>query len=216
MVPQKRDSHQPINTPTSQTPDPRTEYVSFQSELNEIRRRAGLPLKEDPALRTYDPDFVDWLNKALSRPDADQLYLHGNRQGDLATGPKRYEHQLLYFSKLTDPWFRDRPFQAEYYGDRIYLAKLHYHKFFNVFPEGSEANKIATAVINKHRPAYMHGDRVNRVYWTQIQDIIPEALKHGYDFFQVYEDSVRTDSWAVPSLDQVEIVDRYISHRREG
>lgn len=175
----------------------------------------GLPLKEDPALRTYDPDFVTWLNKALKRPDADQLYLHGNRQGDLATGPKKYKHQLLYFSKLTDPWFQNQPFQAEYYGDRIDLAKLQYRKFFNVFPEDSEANRIATTIINQHRPAYMRNDRVYRIDWQQIQDILPEALKRGYDFFQVYENSAQTNSWAVPSLDQVEVVDRYISHRRE-
>lgn len=167
------------------------------------------PLFEAAALRTYDPNFASWLEQAKQRPDADELYVHGTFGEEPGRAPKTHEHQLLHFSKLTDPRFRSGPIHAEYYGNKIYLAKLRYKKPFDVWRIGSEAQRLADERIEGDW-ARQDG-HVRRLDWGSVYDVIEPALQMGYDFFQVYENSVQTDSWAVPSMKQVQIVDKYIS-----
>jgi hypothetical protein len=116
---------------------------------------------------------------------------------------KRHEHSLLHFSKLTDPRFRDIPFQAEYYGPKLLLCKLSYKKPFDVrYPD--------------KEPAQMHQELVHRgrkyqLDYGDIYHIIEPALAKGYDMFVVWEVAAGTESYAVPDANQVQVIDTYDS-----
>lgn len=163
---------------------------------------------EAAAIRTYDPGVLEWLQEALSRPDADDLYLHGSRQVQDVFSPedKRHEHALIHFSKLTDPRFQDVPFQAEYYGPKLFLCKLSYTKPFDVrYP--------------RKEPAQMHKELVPRgsqykLDYGDIYHIIEPALAKGYDMFVVWEVAARTESYAVPEANQVQVIDTYDSKEK--
>jgi len=165
-------------------------------------------LIEDQAIRTYDSGVIEWIQKALQRPDAIELYLHGSRQEQNVFDPesKTWEHSLLHFSKLTDPRFHDRPSQAEYYGPRLFLAKLKYKKPFDVrFPDSEAAQMLKELVPNAV---------TYRLDYSDIYKIIDPALKRGYDLFVIHEISVGTESYAVPDHKQVQVVDIYDSRKR--
>jgi GNAT superfamily N-acetyltransferase len=163
---------------------------------------------EDAAIRTYDPGVLEWLQEALSRPDADDLYLHGSSQVQnvFSQEDKRHEHSLLHFSKLTDPRFKDRPHHAEYYGPKLFLCKLSYSKPFDVrYPDKEPAQMYQELVPRGRKYQLDYGD---------IYHIIEPALAKGYDMFVVWEVSVNTESYAVPEANQVQVIDTYNSREK--
>ena len=166
-------------------------------------------LSEGAAIRTYDPGVLEWLQEALSRPDADDLYLHGSRQVQDVFSPedKRHEHALIHFSKLTDPRFRDIPFQAEYYGPKLLLCKLNYNKPFDVRYPNREAARM-------HRELVPHEVSQYRLDYGDIYHIIEPALAKGYDIFVVWEVAASTESYAVPDANQVQVIDTYDSKEK--
>lgn len=172
-------------------------------------------LFEGQPRRSTDPGVVEWLNMAYERPDAEELYLHGSdhsferfRQPNLGYG------HLIFFSKLIEPnEFRSATKQAEYYGDHLYLAKLHNRKAFNPYRDPHARRIFADALVED-----IDGSKVwdyeRKIEWGRLdyQDlylVVPPAVAAGYNFFTVYEIAMRGNSYAVTDPNMVEIVDRY-------
>lgn len=168
-------------------------------------------LIEDQAIRTYDSGVIEWIQEALQRPDADQLYLHGSRQEQDVFDPKSKSHKLalLHFSKLTDPWFAKRnvPYQAEYYGPKLWLVKLNFKKPFDVRYPDSEAAQMQDELVPNHSQ--------HRMNYEELYEITGPALERGYDMFVVFERAAGTESYAVPDHKQVQVVDIYDARERK-
>ena len=180
-------------------------YRAMQDYLIPQMQQHGLvseSLTEGQPIRSYDPGVIEWLQEAMKRPDADELYLHGSQQEQNVFDPKlkTWEHALLHFSKLTDPRSHDTPPQAEYFGHKLWLVKLNYKKPFDVRYPDSEAAMMYDKLVPNHY--YQH-----RLSYEDLHEVVPAALERGYDMFVVFEIAVTTESYAVPNYNQVEVVD---------
>ena len=185
--------------------------------VSRLRRADGAIINEGHPRRETDAGVVAWLKAAYDRPDAKDLYLHGSDMAfERFHQPKLEYGHLIFFSKLVD-WneSNDRVLQAEYYGHHLYLAKLHNRHAFNPLNDPKAHAIFDEALTNDIKGVqWKQWDYETKMQWGRLdyQDlhlVVPQAVAAGYNFFTVYEVSMRGNSYAVTDPAMVEIVARY-------
>lgn len=172
-------------------------------------------LCEDFPRRETDPEALAWINAALARPDAKELYLHGtNAVFDHFVDPDTSIGRLIFSSKLIEPFSRRGPneaLQAEYYGRNLLLLKVRPTKPFNPNPKADPvAHKILADAVAECWDAD-NKIRYGRFDYQDAHLVVPAAVAAGYDFFRVFEQSIMGDSYGSAYASMIEIVDRYPS-----
>lgn len=175
-----------------------------------IKEIIRVRINEDQPLRDTDKNVADWLSKARARPDADELYLHGSRESfEEFRQPNLAHGRLIFFSKLiNENRWPEETLQAEYYGPKLYLAKLARGKLFSPYRDPE-----SRAIMEKALPLNVW-DREEKIKWGRLDyldlyHVVPLAVAAGFTRFRVYEVSIRGDSHAVTDPKMVTIIDRY-------
>lgn len=172
--------------------------TSFRGEgsMGETKKRAKLLRRG----ATETPQ--EWLDKALARPDAQDLYLHGSKLDvfDKFRQPNISQGQLLFFSKLTPNLNLD-----DYFGDNLYLCKIAPGKLFDPATD-PEAQKLLTRLLGKESGG-LFGKKRTVLRYEDAPNVILPLAELGYNRFRVLYERRQRMYDAVADANLVQIVD---------
>lgn len=164
---------------------------------------------EDRPRRESDPNVEAWIVRAMQRPDAASLYIHGSNQSfDRFRPPTTHAH-LIFGSKLIEQFRHGKILQAEYYGSILYLVKFHFKKLFLPYSDPVAKQIMAEAFAATEVWDAAAKLKQGRLDYQDLHLVVPPAIKAGYDAFRVFEVSIMGDSYGVTRPELVEIIDRY-------
>jgi hypothetical protein len=129
--------------------------------------RGAIPTGEEPA--------DHWLQKALERSDADELYVHGSQQQFLSFNqPQLWRGELIFFSRLSDKMNLD-----QFFGDTLYLCTIADAPKFDPATD-PQASKTLT------RLSGMFARKRTRLEFEDLPHLVPQAVRGGHRRFSVH------------------------------
>lgn len=131
----------------------------------------------DKSTPTAQETADQWLQKALERPDANELFVHGSQQQFLSfSQPQLWRGELIFFSRLSDKINLD-----QFYGDTLYLCKIADAPEFNPATD-RQASKMLT------RLGGVFARKRSQLEYEDLPHVVPQAVRAGHRRFRVHDE----------------------------